>query len=59
MLDGGPGVDGAGFLREAWRYLRTRKRWWLGPLILMLVLAALLQVFGRVAADNPFGYFLF
>lgn len=59
MPDGGPDAGATGFFREAWGYLRARKKWWLGPLVVLLVLAALLQLFGRVSADNPFGYFLF
>ena len=44
---------------EVWAFLRERKAWWLVPLIIMLVLAGVLVVFGQSSAVSPFIYALF
>jgi hypothetical protein len=47
-----------GFLRELWDYLRTNKKWWLLPLVAILLLyGAVLALSGSAAA--PFIYPLF
>jgi len=46
-------------LRELWAFMRERKKWWLGPLILILVLLSLLIVFAEGSALAPFIYALF
>jgi hypothetical protein len=48
-----------GFLREYWAFLRcSRKKWWLAPVLLILLLAgALVIASGTTAA--PFIYALF
>ena len=48
-----------GFLRELWDFMKTRKRWWLLPIIIMLVLMGLLIVFTESSALAPFIYTLF
>lgn len=46
------------FLREVWDFTRSNKKWWMAPLILvLLLLGALIAVGGTAAA--PFIYTLF
>jgi hypothetical protein len=46
-------------LGELWAFLRARKKWWLGPIVLMLLLLGLLLVFTQGSALAPFIYTLF
>ena len=46
-------------LRELWDFLKVRKKWWLGPVIVILVLLSLLIVFAEGSALAPFIYALF
>ncbi|MBI2587714.1 hypothetical protein HYW30_00210 [Candidatus Azambacteria bacterium] len=46
-------------LREVWHYMRERKRWWLGPLIFLLVLIGILLVFAETSVIAPFIYTIF
>jgi hypothetical protein len=45
--------------RELWEFLRTRKKWWLTPIILFLLLLGLLIVLTSGSAVAPFIYTLF
>jgi hypothetical protein len=47
------------FLAEIWRFLRVRKKSWLVPLVVVMVLFGLLIVFGESSALAPFIYTLF
>ena len=47
------------FLKDLWNFLRVRKKWWLAPLIIALVLLGLLIVIGGRSALAPFIYTLF
>jgi len=40
-------------------FLRTSKKWWLGPILIFLVLLSLLIVFTESSALAPFIYSLF
>ncbi|HLD00829.1 MAG TPA: DUF5989 family protein [Candidatus Nanoarchaeia archaeon] len=46
-------------LGELWDFLRVRKAWWLTPIIVVLILAGILIVFGQSSAVSPFIYALF
>lgn len=46
-------------LREFWDFLKVRKKWWLGPIIIMLLLLGLLIFFAQGSAVAPFIYTLF
>ncbi|MBI2361891.1 MAG: hypothetical protein HYV15_00690 [Elusimicrobia bacterium] len=46
-------------LRELWVFMKERKKWWLGPIILILVLFGALLVFMQGSAVAPFVYTLF
>ncbi len=43
---------------EFWAFLRFNKKWWLGPIVLVLLMVALLVMLGGTAAA-PFIYTLF
>ena len=47
-----------GILREYFDYLRCRKKWWLAPVILLLLLVGLILVLGSTAVA-PLIYTLF
>jgi Family of unknown function (DUF5989) len=44
---------------ELWVFLRERKKWWLGPIILVLVLFGGLLVLAQGSAVAPFIYTIF
>ena len=46
-------------LAELWAFMRVRKKWWLGPIILALVLLGLVVVMTEGSALAPFIYTLF
>lgn len=46
-------------LKELWDFMKMRKRWWLLPIVIMLVLLGLLIVFTEGSALAPFIYTLF
>jgi hypothetical protein len=47
------------FLAEFWRFLRVRKKFWLLPLLVMMVLFGLLLILAESTALAPFIYTLF
>ncbi len=47
------------FLLEFWSFLRARKKFWLLPMLLVLVLLGALLVFAQGSAVAPFIYTLF
>jgi len=46
-------------LKELWDFMKVRKRWWLLPIVIMLVLLGLLIIFTEGSAVAPFIYTLF
>lgn len=48
-----------GFLAELWAYMKVRKKWWIGPIVVVLVLLGLLVVLTQGTAVAPFIYTLF
>ena len=46
-------------LRDLWRFLRERKKWWLLPIIVALLLLGILIGFGGASAIAPFIYTIF
>lgn len=46
-------------LKEFMDFLRIRKRYWLAPIVIMLLLLSLLVVFTQSSAVAPFIYTLF
>lgn len=49
----------AGSAKLIWGFLKTRKKWWLLPLIAMLLLFGVIMVFAQSSALAPFIYTLF
>ncbi len=47
------------FLKDIWNYLKDRKKYWLLPIILILILVGILVVFAPGSAVAPFIYTLF
>jgi hypothetical protein len=47
------------FIKELWMFMRSRKKFWLLPLIVVMLLLGLLLVFAQGSAVAPFIYTLF
>jgi hypothetical protein len=47
------------FLKDIWLFLRERKKYWLAPIIIVLLLLGLLIMFSGGSAVSPFVYTLF
>jgi Family of unknown function (DUF5989) len=47
------------FLRELWRYMRVRRKYWLLPIMVAMALPGALIVLSRGSAIAPFIYTLF
>jgi hypothetical protein len=47
------------FLAELWRFLRARKKFWLLPILIMMVVFGGLIVLSKGSAVAPFIYTLF
>jgi Family of unknown function (DUF5989) len=47
------------FLDEFWNFLKVRKKFWLLPLMLMMVLFGLMLIMAESSALAPFIYTLF
>ena len=48
-----------GILGELWDFMRVRKKWWLGPILVTMMLLSLLIVMTEGSAVAPFIYALF
>jgi hypothetical protein len=46
-------------VRELWDFMRVRKKWWLAPLLFILLLLGGLLIFAQTSALAPFIYTLF
>ncbi len=44
---------------ELWAFMKARKKWWLGPIILIMLLVGALLVFAQGSALAPFIYTIF
>ncbi len=47
------------FLSDMWQFMKARKKWWLAPLIFVLLILGVLIVIGGGSAIAPFIYTLF
>jgi len=52
-------VNKLSILSEFWCFLRVRKKFWLAPIVMMLVLLGALIIFTEGSAVAPFIYTLF
>lgn len=46
-------------VRELWAFMKVRKKFWLAPIIVILLLLGLLIIFTESSAVAPFIYALF
>ncbi len=46
-------------MAEFWQFLKVRKKWWLGPIILVMILLGVLILLTEGSAIAPFIYTLF
>lgn len=46
-------------MRELWEFMRVRKKWWLLPLILVMLAVGTLLVFAKSSVLAPFIYTIF
>lgn len=46
-------------VRELWEFIRVRRKWWLVPLLVVLLLVGILLVFAETSALAPFIYTIF
>lgn len=49
----------ASLIRELWAFMKVRKKWWLLPVIFMMVLLGALLVFAETSVLAPFIYTIF
>ena len=49
----------ADLLKDVWAYLKVRKKYWLAPLIITIVLMGALLVFTQGSVVAPFIYSIF
>ena len=47
------------FLKDLWGFLKVRKKFWLAPVIIVLLIVGVLLVIGGGSAIAPFIYTLF
>ena len=47
------------FLKDLWNFMNERKKFWLAPIIIVLLMLGILIVFGGGSAVAPFIYTLF
>lgn len=52
-------MAGSGLLSELWAFMKARKKWWLLPIILLMVLIGSLLVFAQGSVLAPFVYTIF
>ena len=48
-----------GIMVEFWDFLKVRKKWWLAPIVLVLVLLGALIILSEGSAVAPFIYTIF
>jgi len=48
-----------GLMNELWHYMRERKKWWLLPVIIVMVVLGMLLIFAQGSALAPFIYTIF
>lgn len=46
-------------VRELWKFMKVRKKWWLLPIIMVLLVLSVLMVFAQGSALAPFIYTIF
>jgi hypothetical protein len=49
----------ASLLKELWAFMRVRKKWWLLPIILVMLAVGALLMFAQTSVLAPFIYTIF
>ena len=52
-------MENAGIITQLWRFMKENKKWWLLPLVIMLILVGVLIIVAESSAVSPFIYALF
>jgi len=52
-------MTNSNLVRELWAFMRVRKKWWLAPIIVVMLLVGALLVFAQGSALAPFIYTIF
>jgi hypothetical protein len=52
-------LESFGIFKDLWGFMRVRKKWWLGPILVTMLLLSLLIVLTQGSAVAPFIYALF
>ncbi len=52
-------MAGSSIASELWAFMRVRKKWWLLPIIVTMLLVGLLLIFAQGSALAPFIYTIF
>ena len=52
-------MSNVALVRELWSFMRARKKWWLLPIITVMMLVGALLVFAQGSALAPFIYTIF
>lgn len=47
------------YLQDLWSFIRERRKFWLLPIVIILLLLGILVVFGGTSAIAPFIYTIF
>jgi hypothetical protein len=55
----GSRIGSVGIFRDLWAFMRVRKKWWLGPILVTMLMLSLLIVLTQGSAVAPFIYALF
>ncbi len=46
-------------VKEFWGFMKVNKKWWLAPIVVMLIVLGVLIIFAETSALAPFIYPLF
>jgi len=49
----------SGLVAEFWQFLKVRKKWWVLPIVVVMMLVGALLVFAQGSALAPFIYTIF
>jgi len=52
-------LESLGIFKDLWAFMRVRKKWWLAPILVTMLLLSLLIVLTHGSAVAPFIYALF
>jgi hypothetical protein len=52
-------LESLGIFKDLWAFMRVRKKWWLGPILVTMLLLSLLIVLTQGSVVAPFIYTLF